>query len=329
MIARADRFPSGGGFSFSPTRITAGSQRGHVQLILDLDSLTEKSPRKSPVELAIAAARGGVDSIQVRGKKLGAGALLDQTVAVVAALRKEGVTLPVLVNERLDVALLAAADGVHLPERSLNPVWAGSCRQLAAAALKSTSFVVGRSVHDAGAAGAAGTEQLDYVLFGHIFATDSKPGIPPRGVDALAHVVGVCPIPVLAVGGITAENAGRVIEKGASGIAVIGAICDAPDPYEAARALRSAVDAAWAHRERPQRSDPGEKEGRSMRVTVNGRPYDVEPGTTLLEFLQSRAIDVRTVAVARNEEIVPRKELERVRLDHGDVLEIIKVVAGG
>lgn len=66
-----------------------------------------------------------------------------------------------------------------------------------------------------------------------------------------------------------------------------------------------------------------------MRVTVNGRPYEIQPETTLLQFLQSRAIDVRSVAVARNEEIVPRKSLAEVRLDDGDVLEIIKVVAGG
>jgi len=66
-----------------------------------------------------------------------------------------------------------------------------------------------------------------------------------------------------------------------------------------------------------------------VRVTVNGRPHEVEPGTTLLEFLQSRAIDVRGVAVARNEEIVPRASLGEVRLDDGDVLEVIRVVAGG
>lgn len=66
-----------------------------------------------------------------------------------------------------------------------------------------------------------------------------------------------------------------------------------------------------------------------MRVTVNGRPFEVEPGTTLLEFLQARAIDVRGIAVARNDEIVPRTHLAEVRLADGDVLEIIKVVAGG
>lgn len=66
-----------------------------------------------------------------------------------------------------------------------------------------------------------------------------------------------------------------------------------------------------------------------MRVTANGRLYDVEPGTTLLEFLRSRAVDERSVAVARNEEIVHRAKLGEVRLADGDVLEIIKVVAGG
>lgn len=66
-----------------------------------------------------------------------------------------------------------------------------------------------------------------------------------------------------------------------------------------------------------------------MRVTVNGRPFDVEPGTTLLEFLEAQDLDFRGIAVARNDEIVPRSNLGDVRLENGDVLEIIRVVAGG
>ena len=66
-----------------------------------------------------------------------------------------------------------------------------------------------------------------------------------------------------------------------------------------------------------------------MRVSVNGSPYDVAPGTTILQFLQERGIDVRTVAVAHNEAIVHRSNLGEVQLAEGDVLEIIKVVAGG
>src|SRR5690606_38064438 len=121
-MARANRFPSGGGFSFPRSANRARWKGGHVQLILDLGRLAAKTPQRNPAVLAVAAAMGGVDSIQVRGKALGGRALLDQTLAVVEALRNEGVILPVLVNERLDVARLAGADGVHLPESSLSPV---------------------------------------------------------------------------------------------------------------------------------------------------------------------------------------------------------------
>lgn len=209
-------------------------------------------------------------------------------------------------------------------------------------------FLVGRSVHGSAGAAAPGTDELDYLIFGHVFATDSKPGASPRGIDALSEVVSVAPVPVLAVGGIHAQNAARVIEAGAAGIAVISAICSASDPYEATKALRRAVDAAVAPAihatvdgtadtaiDRTDKGiegmrDPGtEPGGLSMRVVVNGRPCEVEPETTILEFLESRSIDVRSVAVARNEEIVPRRSFAAVRLCDGDVLEVIKVVAGG
>lgn len=253
---------------------------GHLQLILDLAVLASRVPERDPGELAVAAARGGFDSIQVRAKPYGAGALLGQTLAVIEALRHEGLRVPVLVNERLDVALLAGADGVHLPENSLNPIWARSCKALAGLAGASAQeagqetcqearqgtcqktkqgigqgtgearlpFIVGRSIHTASQAAVSGTEALDYVLFGHVYPTDSKPGVPPRGLSALSRTVSVSPVPVLAVGGITEDNAAQVIEAGAAGIGVISAISDALDPFEAAKTLRHAVDAALARR---------------------------------------------------------------------------------
>jgi len=258
--------------------------RGHIQLVLDLGSAAGKGAdpgdevrrrrgalRRAPARVAVEAARGGVDSIQVRGKGLSAGELLEQVLAIKKALREEGFDVPVLVNERLDVALLAGADGIHLPERSLSPAWAGACRTLARRgreqpepepaparaaggpgvpeqAGRERAFVVGRSVHSADAASEPGTEHLDYLIFGHVFATASKPGVPPRGLGALAEAAAVSPVPVLAIGGIDAANAARVIEAGAAGVAVISAVAGAADPYAAAKALRRAVDAALARR---------------------------------------------------------------------------------
>lgn len=216
--------------------------RAHLQFILDGEA------GEDAVRLAQAAAEGGADSIQIRGKGLGAEELLERTLAVIEALRGSRRPVPVLVNDRLDVALLAGADGVHLPEASFSPTRASECRRLAASAPSRAgggerpSFVIGRSVHSSTAVVAPGTSRLDYLLFGHVFATASKPGLPPRGLESLARVAHRSPVPVLAVGGITPENAASALKAGAAGVAVISTIRDALDPYAATLALRRALD---------------------------------------------------------------------------------------
>jgi thiamine-phosphate pyrophosphorylase len=91
-------------------------------------------------------------------------------------------------------------------------------------------FLVGRSVHDVASARTA-TEAggLDYLIFGSVFATASKPGRSPAGLDALAAVAAATPLPVLAVGGVTAERIPAVSRAGAMGIAAIGLFADSPE----------------------------------------------------------------------------------------------------
>lgn len=233
------------------------SRRPHLQFILDGSA----AGVTRAAELARAAAEGGVDSIQIRAKGMGAGELLERVLAVIEAVRAEHPGVLVLVNERADVALLAGADGVHLPEASFGPAWAAELKRLAASAPsrqgshparqgsdpdrvrdQCASFVVGRSIHGLAGLAAPGTGRLDYLMFGHVFTTESKPGLPPRGIDSLARIARSAPVPVLAVGGITVERAAAAVEAGAAGVAVISAIRDAPDPVEAVRALRRAID---------------------------------------------------------------------------------------
>lgn len=204
----------------------------HLQLILDV---------KDPITFGLveAASRGGVDSIQVRSKGLAVGRLLPRTVALIDALKDASPRPFVVVNDRVDVALMAGADGVHLPETSFRPEWVPRLRELGGG----MRFVVGRSIHGPDGAEVGGTEQLDYVLFGHVFDSASKPGIEPRGLHALAHTARRSPVPVLAVGGITADTIAQVIGAGAMGVAVISAICAASDPYAATLSLRRALDA--------------------------------------------------------------------------------------
>ena len=185
-------------------------------------------------EVASLAVEGGVNVVQLREKDLSGGELYDLAVTVHAVLRGRAL---LLVNDRLDVAVAAGTDGVHLPEHSIPPAKA---RRIAGEAC-----IVGRSVHSVEAAIHAVDEGADYVLFGNVYETVSKAGAPAAGVGFVRAVAEAVQAPVIAVGGVTAENLGPVIEAGADGVAVIGAIMDADDPKAAAQRLRAALDAAY------------------------------------------------------------------------------------
>jgi len=92
---------------------------------------------------------------------------------------------------------------------------------------------------------------VDYVTFGHVYPTSSKPGLPPRGVLELAEIVESVDVPVLAIGGIDASNVEEVLHTGCAGVAVISAVVAAPDPRSAARRLRQAVDSSPSNPRRP------------------------------------------------------------------------------
>ncbi len=197
--------------------------------------------RATSLEDAVAqAVEGGADLVQLRekdpdGRGLPAGELL--TLAESLRSVTQGRAL-LLVNDRLDVALACGADGVHLPERGL-PV--AVARRLAG-----DRFVIGRSVHSVAEAQRAEAEGADYVQVGPIFATRSHPEASPAGVGLIADVAKAVGCPILAVGGITADNVGKAIEAGASGAAVISAILDSASPGESARSLALAVEQAWS-----------------------------------------------------------------------------------
>ncbi|BBL79746.1 hypothetical protein RxyAA322_16000 [Rubrobacter xylanophilus] len=202
--------------------------------------ITDRKRARIGLEPAVfAALRGGVDWVQLREKGGPAAGLYETALRVIPEARRRGVG--VLINDRVDVALAAGADGVHLAARSLPPVVARS--------LMAEGMVLGVSVHGLEEAHRAVEAGADYVTFGHVYPTASKPGLPPRGVRELARIVESVEVPVLAVGGIDASNAAEVLSTGASGIAVISAILAAGDPVEAARRLRQAVD-SLPHRPR-------------------------------------------------------------------------------
>jgi thiamine-phosphate diphosphorylase len=186
------------------------------------------------VEQVRAAAEAGVDLVQVRERDLEAGALLHLVRRCVAAVH--GVRTRVLVNDRLDVALAGAAHGLHLRGDSL--------RAARARTITPPAFVIGRSVHSAAEAhevSAGGG--LDYLVFGPVFATGSKPGRTPAGIDALREVVGATTLPVLAVGGIAPDTMPVIAASGAAGVAAIGAFTGGTRAIH--DLVRAAIDTPW------------------------------------------------------------------------------------
>ena len=138
------------------------------------------------------------------------------------------------VNGDVDAAISLGADGVHLPE--------GGAAIADVRARVGSDVLISRAVHSVDAAVRAEAEGADIVQLGTVFETASKPGRAPIGIEGVRAVCAAVQIPVIAIGGIAAANAGDVIRVGAAGVAVIGAIFDAEDPRAAAAALREAID---------------------------------------------------------------------------------------
>lgn len=175
---------------------------------------------------------GGVHVVQVREKETFAKEFytLAQQLRHVTAKRAL-----LLVNDRIDVALAVDADGVHLPEDGL-PV-------AAARRLLGEEKLIGCSVHTVASAVQCAREGADFVQVGTLYATHSKPGRTPAGPQLAHDVAAAIDIPVIGVGGISAQNTPTVMAAGAHGVAVISALLDAPDTHAAAQALIRALAA--------------------------------------------------------------------------------------
>lgn len=187
----------------------------------------------SMVETARRAAAGGVTMVQLRDKRADAAGLVVAGRALMAALAGTGV--PLIVNDDLDAAIAIGAHGVHLGQ---DDVSAQTARQRAG-----PDMIVGLSAETAAAVRAADAATVDYLGIGPVFATPTKPGHkPPIGMDGLARLAALSPVPSVAIGGLKAEHVSPVLAAGAKGIAVVSAICGQPDPEVAARALAGALE---------------------------------------------------------------------------------------
>ena len=187
------------------------------------------------LERAVAAAiEGGVNLVQVRDKELPARELYELGQRLRRLTAEAGVRL--VVNDRADVALAIEADGVHLGEAGLPvPV----ARELMDGRL------VGRSVHGVPEAVEAARLGADYLVVGTIFPSETHPQLPAAGPHLIKKVRQRVKLPLIAIGGITPDNAPQAIADGASGVAVIRSILADPSPKQAARRLVERVADAW------------------------------------------------------------------------------------
>jgi len=183
----------------------------------------------SHLEIAELAIAGGVDVIQFRDKKMAANEAY-KIANTIAQLCKKA-NIPFIVNDRVDLALAVDADGVHLGQNDL-PL--KEARQL-----MGSNKIVGGTASTLEEAKQVQQNGADYLGFGHIYETKTKKkDYAPRGVQMLREVCRNLDIPVIAIGGINAENAGEVMQQGAAGFAVTSAICAADNPQEATQILR-------------------------------------------------------------------------------------------
>jgi thiamine-phosphate pyrophosphorylase len=186
-----------------------------------------------------AALDGGADVIQLRDKDLSGRdlyALAREMASLVHASRAR-----FIVNDRLDIALAAGADGVHLGQYDL-PV-------AAARSLSPPSFIIGVSVGSVEEALAAERDGADYIALSPVFSTPTKDDAGPgHGLEVLREIKAAVKLPVIAIGGVNAGNVTEVVGAGADGVAVISAVLGADDVEAAARSMRELVIRAKASR---------------------------------------------------------------------------------
>lgn len=198
-----------------------------------LHVITDTRPGRDPLAVVDAALRAGAPVVQVRGKELTDRALYDLTGRILDRCADHGATC--LVDDRVHVAQAAGAAGVHVGEHDL-PVEA--VRRLVG-----TDGIVGATARDPATARAHEAAGATYLGVGPAYATTTKDGLPPPlGPGGVGRVAAAVDIPVIAIAAVTAARVADLVAAGAHGVAVVGAISDAPDPAAATEELLRALD---------------------------------------------------------------------------------------
>ena len=201
-----------------------------------ISRIVRTDPAHTLLETIRKASAAGINWIQIREKDLETRVLAELTRLAVTATRNT--STKILVNDRLDVALAAGAAGVHLGEMALPVERVAEWRRSAGRA----EFQIGASCHSVEAAHAADGAGADYVFFGPVFATPSKAAFgAPQGIERLRNVCHSVRIPVLAIGGVTVENAHSCFAAGAAGMAAIRLFQESEDVSAVVNRLREGL----------------------------------------------------------------------------------------
>lgn len=192
--------------------------------------------RGRPLEEVVRAAiAGGATVIQLREKEIDTRRFIELGRRLLAITREAG--LPLIINDRVDVALAVDADGVHVGQEDMP---AAIARRLLG-----PDKLLGVTVSNVEEAHQAQIDGADYLGTNAVFATPTKTDTgPPMGLEGLRQIAEAIPLPIVGIGGVNANNAADVIRAGAAGVAVVSAVVAAEDVEAAARRLRAVVDAA-------------------------------------------------------------------------------------
>ncbi len=193
------------------------------------------SRERTTIQIVEAALRGGVTCVQLREKTCSTREFITQALSIKDHLKRYNV--PLIINDRVDIALAVNADGVHLGQSDM-PI------EKAKAILKD-SMIIGISAESLKNAVQAEKDGADYIGVGSIYATSTKTDTAsPLGLEGLREIRRSVKIPLVCIGGLNRENAGEVINNGADGVAVVSAIVAAHDPEKAAGELKKIIEQA-------------------------------------------------------------------------------------
>jgi len=187
---------------------------------------------RSTLEIVQAAVRGGVTCVQLREKNCSAREFIAEATAIQSFLKEHGI--PLIINDRLDIAQAIQADGVHLGQNDI-PL------KMARAIVKD-SMLIGISAESLQDAVEAERDGADYIGVSPIYTTATKSDTAPAlGLEGLREIRKAVKIPLVGIGGLNSSNAAEVIGNGADGIAVVSAIVSADDPENAAAELSEII----------------------------------------------------------------------------------------